>query len=330
MIPWHFSFGAPVRLLGLVVVPLVFVFFAVVRRRARYTATFPNMEVLAAVVAKRGRRRRRRASAILLALSLLAAAMALGRPRVQLLSSNRTATVIMLVDVSDSMQATDVVPTRLDAAVAAMHDFLNVLPAADKVSLVTFSDSTQVVDPPTTDRTAINSSLDVLSPEGGTALGDAVETAVTLAVSTVAAQGIHHQPGKYLPAAIVLESDGAQNRGKASPFQAGALAHAAGVRIYGIALGRRDAHIILGSGFDTLKIPVPPDPGAVGILARDSGGRAYDAPDSGTLDDIYRHLGKTIGSQPEESEVTWWFELAAAVLLIAAVGAARLQGGALP
>jgi hypothetical protein len=102
------------------------------------------------------------------------------------------------------------------------------------------------------------------------------------------------------------------------------------VRIYGIALGRRDAHIIVGSGFATLKIPVPPDPGAVGILARDSGGQAYDAPDSGTLDDIYRHLGRTIGTTHELSEVTWWFELAAAVLLIAGVGVARLRGGALP
>jgi Ca-activated chloride channel homolog len=330
LIPWHFSFGAPVDLFGLVAVPLVFGFFAIVRRRARFTATYPNMGVLSAVVGRRGRGRQRRASVILLALALLAAAIALGRPRVQLLSSSRTATVIMLVDVSDSMQATDVVPTRLDAAVAAMHDFLTVLPAADKVSLVTFSDSTQVVDPPTTNRTAIGSSLDALSPEGGTALGDAVETAVDLAVSTLAAQGIHHKPGQYLPAAIVLESDGAQNRGKASPFQAGNLAHAAGVRIYGIALGRRDAHIILGSGFDTLKIPVPPDPGAVGLLARGSGGQAYAAPDSGTLDNIYRHLGKTIGSRPEESEVTWWFELAAAIFLIGGVAAARLQGGALP
>lgn len=330
MIPWHFSFGAPYNLLALLVVPPVLALAGLGRRRARFTAAFPNMGVLEAVLARRARRTHSGAPAVLLGLALVIGLVAIARPRVQLLSSNRTATVILLIDVSDSMQARDVVPSRLSAAVAAIQDFLNVLPAGDRVGLVTFSDSTQIVNPPTTDRTAIRSSLDVLSPEGGTALGDAVETSVKLAVSAVAAQGIHHRPGQYLPAAIVLESDGAQNRGVASPFQAGNLAKAAGVRIYGIALGRRDAQIIVGSGFSALKIPVPPDPGAVGILARDSGGQSYNAPDSGTLDDIYKHLGKTIGTQRQLSEVTWWLELAAAVFLVAGVLASRFRGGALP
>jgi Ca-activated chloride channel family protein len=331
LIPWHFAFSAPDYLFALLIVPLLFAFFSLVRRRrARFTTAYTNLDVLAAVVARRGRRWQRQLSAVLLSLALAAGALALARPRVQLLSANRTATIIMLVDISDSMRATDIVPSRLDAAVVSMRTFLGELPAQDKVALVTFSDNVQVLDPPTTNRTAINSSLDVLSPQGGTALGDAVEAAVKLAVATLSAEGVHRQPGKFLPAAIVLESDGAQNRGKVSPFQAGNLAHAAGVRVYGIALGRNDAEITIGSGYYMLHIPVPPDPGAVGVLARDSGGQAYDAADSGTLDQIYRHLGKTIGTTPVLSEVTSWFELGAAILLVAGVAAARLRGAPLP
>jgi Ca-activated chloride channel family protein len=329
----HFSFGAPHDLFALLVVPLLFVYTAAVRRRrSRFSVAFTNLDVLADVSAKRHARSRwwLRLPLILFALALTTAAAALAQPRIQLTASDRSATIILLADVSQSMEAVDISPSRLDAAVAAMHQLVDELPASDKVGLVTFSDRVEVIAPPTPNHTAIDSGLDVLTPQGGTALGAGIEAAVKIVVSTLAASGVYHTAGEYLPAAIVLESDGAQDRGTISPFAAGELAKAAGVRIYGIALGKPYAYITEGTGYYVLKIPVPPDPGTVGLLARLSGGQAFSATTATSLDTIYRKLGLTIGRRPQLTAITSWFALAAAILLVSAVGAARARGGALP
>jgi Ca-activated chloride channel family protein len=211
-----------------------------------------------------------------------------------------------------------------------MHELVDRLPASDKVGLITFSDKVDVLHRPTVDHAAIHSSLDVLSPEGGTALGDGVEAAVKMVVSTLAASGVYHRFGQFLPAAIVLESDGAQDRGLVTPFSAAQFAKAAGVRIYGVALGTRHGYVTQGSGLLTRSIRVLPSPGTVALLARESGGLAFSATNADTLDTIYRNLGSSIGRRNAQTEIASWFELAAAILLVAAIGAARARGAALP
>lgn len=326
----RFRLGSPWYLLSLLVVPLLFAFLAVARRRrARYAVAHTNLAVLRRV-ARRRPAWERRLPLLVLAAALAAGALALARPKIQLDTSARTASILMLVDVSDSMRALDISPSRLQAAVTAMHQFVRLLPADDKVGLVSFSDKPAVLAAPTADHRAVANRLDVLAPQGGTALGDGVEAAVHLLVSSLAAQGVHHVPGRDLPAAIVLESDGDQNRGTASPFQAAQLARAAGIRIYGIALGTPGGLIRQGAGFFALKIPVPPDPDVVSVLTRATGGRAYTATTAAQLDGVYRHLGTTVGSEPRLTEITSWFEGVAAVLLVAALALARLRGPALP
>jgi Ca-activated chloride channel homolog len=327
----HFSFAAPAYLVALILVPLLLVFAAVVRRRrATYTVAFTNLEMLAGVTAARRGRWRRYLPLALLALALAAAVLAVARPTVQSVASDRSATVVLLADVSGSMQATDVHPARIYAAVTAMHELVDRLPASDKVGLITFSDKVDVLHRPTVDHAAIHSSLDVLSPEGGTALGDGVEAAVKMVVSTLAASGVYHRFGQYLPAAVVLESDGAQDRGLVTPFSAAQFAKAAGVRIYGVALGTRHGYVTQGSGLLTRSIRVLPSPGTVALLARESGGLAFNATNAESLDTIYRNLGSSIGRRNAQTEITSWFERAAAVLLVAAIGAARARGAALP
>jgi Ca-activated chloride channel homolog len=327
----HFSFAAPAYLVALILVPLLLVFAAVVRRRrATYTVAFTNLEMLAGVTAARRGRWRRYLPLALLALALAAAVLAVARPTVQSVASDRSATVVLLADVSGSMQATDVHPARIYAAVTAMHELVDRLPASDKVGLITFSDKVDVLHRPTVDHAAVHSSLDVLSPEGGTALGDGVEAAVKMVVSTLAASGVYHRFGQYLPAAVVLESDGAQDRGLVTPFSAAQFAKAAGVRIYGVALGTRHGYVTQGSGLLTRSIRVLPSPGTVALLARESGGLAFNATNAESLDTIYRNLGSSIGRRNAQTEITSWFELAAAVLLVAAIGAARARGAALP
>jgi Ca-activated chloride channel family protein len=328
----NFAFGAPAYLLALLVVPLLLAFAAVVRRRrSPYSVLFTNLRMFAAVPGVKRTRWRRRVPLAALALALTVTAAALARPRVHLTVRDTSATVILLVDVSGSMAASDVTPSRIDAAVAAMHTFLDKLPKNDKVGLVTFSDKVQTIATPSTARAPVASGLDVLAPETGTALGDGVEAAVKLAVQSLTANGTPPaKPGQYQPAAIVLESDGAQNRGTATPQQAANLAKAAGIRIYGVALGTRYGVVTTGGGLLGSNIPVPPDPGAVALLARVSGGQAFDATTANSLNTIYRNLGSSVGKRSEPREITSWFEIAAGALLVFGVGAARAWGAPLP
>jgi Ca-activated chloride channel family protein len=327
----HFGFVSPNSLWGLLVIPLLFLFAVVVRRRrSRYTVAFTSIDVLAGVVEERRPQWRRGIPLILLALALSTAVAAVARPRIRVIASDQSATIVLLVDVSGSMQATDVTPSRIAAAVASMHLFLDKLPASDKVGLVAFSDRTEIIDSPTTDRAAVGAGLDVLSPEAGTALGDGVAAAVKMIVSSLGAAGVHHQVGEFLPAAIVLESDGSQNRGKLTPFEAANLAKEAGIRIYGVALGTLGGEVTEGTGLLQQTIPVPPNPGTVALLARTSGGKAFSATTAGSLNSIYRGLGSTVGRHSEAKEITAWFELIAAILLVAGIGTARAWGSSLP
>jgi len=325
------SFSSPLFLLALLVVPVVLVLALVVdRRRSRYPLAFTNLDLLAGLVKER-RSLRRWVPLALLLLALACAATALGRPKARLSVPQNNSTVIFLVDVSGSMRANDVEPTRLDAAVSAMRTFLDKLPPKFKVGLVAFSSEPEVLAAPTRDRQLIRDTLGYLTPEAGTALGDGIQMAVRLAVTSLAKDGVQRQPGQqYLPAAIVLESDGAQNRGVLQPAQAAQVAKAAGIRVYGVALGTQNGVVSTGFGLYLNSIPVPPDPATVRQIAVTTGGKAYTARTANKLVDIYKSLGSSIGHKTELREVTSWFAVAAAVLLLGAVGTGRLVEGRLP
>ena len=324
------SFTSPLFLLTLLVVPAVLALALVIdRRRSRYPLAFTNLELLATLVEQR-RSLRRWVPLALLLLALACAATALGRPRARLSVPQNNGTVIFLVDVSGSMRANDVEPTRLDAAVTAMRTFLDKLPPKFKVGLVAFSSEPEVLAPPTRDRQLIRDTLGYLTPEAGTALGDGLQAAVRLAIASLARDGVQRQPGQYLPAAIVLESDGAQNRGVLQPLQAAQIAKAAGVRVYGVALGTQNGVVSFGFGLYINSIPVPPDPATVRQIATTTGGKAYTARTANKLVDIYKSLGSSIGHKTELREVTSWFAVAAAVLLLGALGTGRFVEGRLP
>ena len=144
------------------------------RRRARFPVAYTNLDVLAGVVEEK-RSWRRWVPLVLLLLALTFAAGALARPRTHLTVPEDNATVMLVVDVSGSMRADDVEPTRLDAAISAMRTFLDRLPKRFKVGLVAFSSEAEVLSPPTRDRQAIRDALGYLQPEAGTAIGDGLD-----------------------------------------------------------------------------------------------------------------------------------------------------------
>jgi Ca-activated chloride channel family protein len=327
----HFAFSSPWYLLALLIVPLLLAFGAMVRRlRVRYPVLHTNVGVLAGARPSRRVRVRRLLPPILIALAVAAAAAALARPHVTLDAPGGGATIVLLADVSGSMQATDVKPARIYAAVTAMRDFIDALPKYDRVGLMTFSDKVKILAAPTTNHDAVRNALNVLSPEGGTALGTGVTEAVKAVLASLASQGVPRVTGDYAPAAIVLESDGAQDRGAITPKTAAKLAKDAGIRIYAVAVGTPGGRIVRGSGLLREVIHVPPSPGTVRMLAQQTGGEAFTATNAAKLNTIYKQLGSTVGTHQERTEITPWFEVAAAVLLICGVGLARLWGGALP
>ncbi len=263
-------------------------------------------------------------------LAIAAIAGALARPRVALGSSERGATIELVVDSSGSMQATDIPPSRLAAAVAAMHAFDAALPKTTRLGLIASNDQAESLEPPTQDHAAVDSALDVLTPTGGTALGESIEEAVKVIVSVLGAQGIHPTPGRYLPAAIVVATDGGQDRGTVGLQQAAQVARQDGVRIYGVTVGTPNGVISKGTGVIKGEFEVPSHPGTVALLARETNGQAYTALTAAEVNAIYRHLSTTVVAKQAPIDITSWNEAAAAVFLCLGLVGLRLRAGALP
>jgi Ca-activated chloride channel homolog len=324
------SFTSPYWLLALLLVPAGLIFaLAIDKRRSRYPVAFTNIELLAGLVQER-RAWRRWVPLALLLLALACASTALARPKARLSVPENNGTVVLVVDVSGSMRANDVEPTRLDAAVNAMRTFLDKLPPQFKVGLVAFSSEPEVLSAPTRDRQLVREALGYLMPEAGTAIGDGLQVAVRLVQSSLARAGVERKPGQLLPAAIVLMSDGAQNRGFLQPLQAARNAKAAGVKVYTVALGTPGGVVSFGFGLYINSIPVPPDPATMRLIAAATGGTTYSARSAERLSNVYKSLGSSIGRKTELREITSWFAAAAAVFLIGAIGTGRLVEGRLP
>jgi Ca-activated chloride channel homolog len=210
------------------------------------------------------------------------------------LAAGGTRTIVLLVDVSGSMRADDVKPSRLDAAVKAMTALVSRLPRSVEVGVVSFSTSATVVQAPTRDRARVREALRTLRPEAGTALGAGLVAAVDTTVATLRRDGIQRKAGRFLPAAIVLESDGAQNRGAATPLEAAQTAKRAGIRVYAVSLGTATGSVGYGSGRFANRIPVPPDPRIVKTIASVSHGQAFTAQTARRLAQIYERLASKL------------------------------------
>jgi Ca-activated chloride channel homolog len=319
------SFGSPLALLSLLAIPAALVFLRIpVRRPGRQAVVFTNLTVLAEVSAARSPRRRLVPAALVL-LALACAAVATAKPTARLPARVDNATIVLLVDVSGSMSARDVEPTRLDAAVAAMRGFVQRLPEGMQVGLVQFSDSAQVLARPTADHVQVTQTLGLLDSQSGTAIGAGILTAVGLARSSLARDGVVRQRGESLPVAIVLLSDGKQTSPGVQPLDAAARARASGIRIDTVALGT--THGILGYGPYAPK--VAPDPPLMRAIAKATGGQTSTARNQAELASFYRSVRSSFGRADRPRDIAAWFLAAAAVMLVAGVALGRVWGGLL-
>jgi Ca-activated chloride channel family protein len=313
-------FYQPLVLLALLLLPLgVAAWYALERRSSRHAVHFTNLDVLASV-AGRSRSWRALVPPLLFALALATAITAAARPRVPRSAPSEQASVVLTIDVSGSMAANDVSPTRLAAAQDAIRRFLHELPSRYRVGIVAFSSAPDVIAPLTRDRTTLSQAIGFLEPGGGTAIGDALERSVQLARSTPIDGGAADQAGgsgqKRPLRAIVMLSDGAQTQGLLAPEQGAERAKSAGIPVYTVALGTPGGTLDLTLGPYERMIPVPPDPQTLRQIARTTGGIAYTAASQHTLRSVYQRLGSKLG------RVRTWHEETGVLLGAAAVFAA--------
>jgi len=335
------TFAYPWLLLALVVVPLTLAFgLWMERRSAKYAVAFTNLDVLASVATPR-RRPLRWLPLLLFLLALASASAALARPRARVAVPSDRATIVLLIDVSGSMRAADVKPSRLGAAQIAMDLFADKVPQGVKIGLVSFSSSADELVIPTTDRSILHEGIDLLVPEAGTAIGDGLGVAVQVAKSTLGP--VRKNKDGKVPAAIVLLSDGAQTRGLLTPMQGAARAKDAGIRVFTVALGTKNGTLGFGGGpyggygFGGTfggqgqgRFPVRPDPATLAAIARVTDGKTYQAKTASKVQDVYKQLGASIATRTKPHEITSWFAGAAALLLFGALGLARVTGERLP
>jgi Ca-activated chloride channel homolog len=310
------SFGSPLWLLGLLVLPALLLAYRAARRRTnRYAVRFTAVPTLRLAAAGGPDWRRHLQTGLTLA-AIAALVIALARPHTTVRVAIKSASVMLVTDHSGSMQAADVAPTRLAAAQRAANTFIDQLPSVVRLGAVAFSSTPDSVQAPSADHQAARQIIDGQAANGATATGDALALAL----------GLLHQGTKPPPSAIVLLSDGAANTGQDSVAVA-RQARADKVPIYTVALGTPGATITNPADPFGAPVDVSPDPQLLAQISQVSGGQAFTAQDAGRLSTIYKTLGSQLGSRTQRHEVTAAFAIGGLlVLLLAGVSSLRWAG----
>jgi Ca-activated chloride channel family protein len=256
--------------------------------------------------------------------------VAVARPRVPIAATSSSATVVLVVDVSYSMVATDVAPSRLEAARAAITSFVDHVPKGVKVGLVAFADDPVVVTAPTTNKQLVKSGIATLTPGFGTAIGDALARGVDLVKASTGQTATAKPTGAARKGAVVLLSDGTQTHGVLAPNEGAHLAELAGIPVYTIALGTLSGTVTINRFGAEAVVPVPPDRRTLASIAEETGGSTFEVTDAARLSSVYDRLGRIVARTTKPREVTAAFVGVAAALLAVAIGLAALSAPRLP
>jgi Ca-activated chloride channel family protein len=314
------TFLSPGRLWLLALVPLLAAAYVLLQlRRRRYTVRFTNLALLSQV-APRHPGWRRHVAALLFLTAIVTMMFGFARPATGVKIPRDRATIIVTIDVSLSMQATDVAPDRFEAAKAAAKKFIRELPSRFNVGVVSFAGSANMVSAPSVDRAATIAAIDQMSLAKQTAIGEAVFTSLQ-GIRSFDAEASHDPP----PAHIVLLSDGDNTSGRSLP-EAIQAARAVGVPVSTIAFGTPYGTVDIDGQTATVEV----NKQALRTLAEQTKGKAYEAADSGQLSEVYRHIGSSLGWRLEYRDIADQFTGIALLFALAAGGASLLWFARLP
>jgi Ca-activated chloride channel family protein len=316
------KFLSPLWLLTLIaVVALLAAYIVVQLRRQKFVARFSNVELLGSVAPRRPGWRRHLTFALFLS-GLAVLSVGVARPAAAVRVPQERATVIMAIDVSLSMESTDVLPSRIDAAKVAATKFLGILPSRINLGLVSFARNGNLLVPPTVNRDSVRTAISSLELDNYTAIGEAIFT--SLDAIDVFSKATTAKGDKPPPARIVLLSDGANTTGR-SVASAVAAAKAANVQISTIAFGTADGTVT----FDGQTVPVPPSPETLQAIASGTGGTYHAAASAQGLQSVYANIGSQIGYTTVHRDISWRFLVVGLFLTLAAAGTSMLWGGRL-
>jgi Ca-activated chloride channel homolog len=361
-IPWSrlgglipaISFQWPLMLWFLLLVPLLVAgYLYLLSRRRRATVRYPSLALIKQAGPGPGWRRHVPPALMLLAFTFLLLAMA--RPSAEVSLPSRVATVMLVMDVSGSMRATDVNPSRIMAAQAAAKAYIKEQPRDVRIGIVAFASTALLVQSPTTDHAALNSAIDRFELQRGTAVG----SGILVALSTLFPQEdfpinqfnsgnfggygrwgsydfrdryggvalgerphgppkkhVPVEPGSYKNAVVILLTDGQTNAGY-DPVDAARMAGEYGVRVYTVGFGTTRGNIV---GFGGFPMRAQLDEDALKKIADMTKARYFHATSAEDLKAVYNVLSRQLVVETREMEITAFFAALAALAMLVAVG----------
>jgi len=333
------TFADPVLLLLVVIAPALLLVYAVLqKRKTLYAVRFTNLNLLANVV-ERTPSIKRHVAPVLFTVALATLLVAVAEPQTNVRVPKEEATVVLIIDVSGSMQAEDVDPTRMEAAKSAATTFIDVLPPKFRVGVVQFSDFAEALTLPTDQRDQVAAAIATMEPLGGTAMGDGIIRGLEVGGRQINPDGTSEDPPPSTgdeatdepPLVLLLVSDGANTAGTFDPIDAAQVAADQEVPVFTIAPGTQDGTITIDDpDFGPSTLQVPPDERTLERIADETGGEFFSAPDEEELAQVYSALGSQIGFTTEEQPITRWYVAAGVAVLILAAGASLAFSQRLP
>lgn len=325
------TFMWPLALLALLLIPiLIGVYIWMQRRRSRYAVRFASVAMVRQAVGK-GPGIRRHVPAAFFLLALAGMIIALARPQATISIPRNTGTVMLVIDVSGSMQATDVKPNRMEATKSAAQEFVSRQPSGVKIGVVSFSDFGALVQPPTRDKDDVLEAIDRLRPQRGTNIGGGLQAALDAlyegsdtprpsaapAGPVVGGQQPASPPptstggdSRPPPASIVLVSDGESNVGP-PPLEVAQEAQQAGVKVYTIGIGTPEG---VNLNIQGRRVFTRLDEESLKGMADLTGGRYLQAQDEAELRSVYDELAREREFEEEKTEITFGFTAGALAL----------------
>ena len=322
------SFIWPTMLFSLLLIPLfVGIYLLMQQRRKQLRANFGNLGFAPGGKGNQpGVRRHVPVAFYMIGLTILAVALA--RPQAVVALPKQEGTVILMFDVSGSMAADDLKPTRLEAAKVAARDFIKKQPLFVQIGVVAFSDNGLAVQVPTTDSGSVQAAIDRLSPQNGTSVAQGISASLN-AIDVASSGGLPSEiysnllltpspsptpvpKGTYTPAVIILLSDG-ENNERPDPLEAAQTAADRGVRIYTVGIGSPAGTTVHINGFS---LHTQLDENTLKQISKITGGSYYNAQNAQDLLNIYDHLDTQLINKAEKTELTSLFAGTSIIIML--------------